>query len=68
MEAVDTVEVSVEHRLAPEYTFPTAVEDGVDALVYLLQDAEQLNLDTNRLDVIVVSLGGNMAFTLWLRF
>ena len=68
VEVVGAVVVSVEYRLAPEYSFPTAVEDGVDALIYLFRHAEILNLDTNRLGLSGFSSGGNMAFTVWLRF
>jgi len=67
VEIVEAVVVSVEYRLAPQYPFPTAVEDGVDAILYILQNAEQLNIDVDRIGVSGFSSGGNMAFTVPLR-
>ena len=68
VEVADTVVVSVQYRLAPEYPFPTAIEDGVDALFYLFQNAERFNLDADRFGLSGFSSGGSMAFTVWLRF
>lgn len=68
LEVADTVVVSVQYRLAPEYPFPTAIEDGADALLYLFQNAERLNLDADRVGLSGFSSGGSMAFTVWLRF
>jgi putative ergosteryl-3beta-O-L-aspartate hydrolase len=55
--------VSVEYRLAPEYLFPTAVEDGADAVLYLIDHADELGVDTNKIGISGFSVGGNMAFT-----
>ncbi|KFY45051.1 hypothetical protein V494_01180 [Pseudogymnoascus sp. VKM F-4513 (FW-928)] len=63
VETVGAVVVSVNYRLAPRYPFPTAVEDGVDAILYLVQNAEQLNIDADKIGVSGFSSGGNMAFT-----
>ncbi|KAF2097200.1 hypothetical protein NA57DRAFT_41291 [Rhizodiscina lignyota] len=61
------VVVGVEYRRAPEHPFPTAVEDGVDAVLWLASNAEQLNLDADRFAISGFSSGGNMAFTVPLR-
>jgi acetyl esterase/lipase len=45
VEEVGAVVVSVDYRLAPEHPFPTAVEDGVDAILYLARHADELLLD-----------------------
>ncbi|RVD85618.1 uncharacterized protein DFL_003935 [Arthrobotrys flagrans] len=66
--AVDCILVSVDYRRAPEFPFPTAVEDGVDAIFYLVHLARELKIDTNRLSVSGFSAGGNMAFTVPLRW
>jgi len=66
--AVDCILVSVDYRRAPEHPFPTAVEDGVDAIFYLIHHAKELYIDTNRLSVSGFSAGGNMAFTVPLRW
>ncbi|KZW00615.1 alpha/beta-hydrolase [Exidia glandulosa HHB12029] len=54
---------SVAYRRAPEYPFPTAVEDGADALLYMLDHASELSLDADKLGVCGFSAGGNMALT-----
>lgn len=63
VDQVDAVVVSVEYRLAPEFPFPTAVEDGADAILYLAKHAHELQLDTERFAVSGFSSGGNMSFT-----
>ena len=64
---VDAVVISVEYRLAPEYPFPTAVEDGVDAVLYVMDHADELGLDANRIGLSGFSAGGNMAFSVPLK-
>lgn len=61
------VVVSVDYRRAPEHPFPTAVEDGVDAIKYLALHAEELCIDPDRIAVSGFSSGGNMCFTVPLR-
>ena len=60
---VPCVFVSVGYRLAPEHSFPTAVDDSVDALLYLSANAEALGLDTTRITLSGFSAGANLAFT-----
>ncbi|TBU87891.1 alpha/beta hydrolase [Phytopseudomonas dryadis] len=48
--------LSVGYRLAPEKRFPTALEDGEDALSWLAENAAGLDLDTTR-----VAFGGDSA-------
>ncbi|KAH7104578.1 alpha/beta-hydrolase [Auriculariales sp. MPI-PUGE-AT-0066] len=61
------VVVSVGYRRAPENPFPTAVEDGADAMLYLIDHAVELSLDPDRLGTSGFSAGGNMALTATLR-
>jgi len=61
------VVASVEYRLAPEYAFPTAVDDGADAVLYIAEHAEELGIDKNKIALSGFSSGGNMAFTVPLR-
>lgn len=63
VQEVDAVVVSVDYRLAPEFPFPTAVEDGADAIMWLARHAEELQLDCDRFAVSGFSSGGNMSFT-----
>lgn len=59
--------ISVNYRRAPEHPFPTAVEDGADAILWVLQHAAELHIDPARIGVSGFSAGGNMAFTVPLR-
>ncbi|OQE46850.1 hypothetical protein PENCOP_c001G03677 [Penicillium coprophilum] len=63
----DAVFVSVDYRLAPEHPFPVALEDGVDAILWLWQQAQRYNLDRTRFVLSGSSAGGNLALALPLR-
>ena len=52
---------TVEYRLAPEYRFPTAAEDCYAALQFVVDSAEELELDPARVAVGGESAGGNLA-------
>lgn len=67
MERSKAVFVSVDYRLAPEYPFPYAVEDGVDALLFVIKNAAELRIDPNRLATSGFSAGGNIAITAPMR-
>jgi acetyl esterase len=53
--------VSVDYRLAPEYKFPYAVNDAIDALLWLHREAGSLALDGGRLAVGGESSGATLA-------
>jgi len=63
----NAVVASVSYRRAPEYPFPAAVDDGVDALLYLASNAADLGLDVSRVALSGFSAGGNLAVTVPLR-
>ncbi|EME88731.1 uncharacterized protein MYCFIDRAFT_80112 [Pseudocercospora fijiensis CIRAD86] len=63
----NAIVVSVDYRLAPENPFPTAVEDGVDAVLWIHKHAEELGINTDKIILSGFSSGGNMAFTVPLR-
>ncbi|KAI0204828.1 Alpha/Beta hydrolase protein [Astrocystis sublimbata] len=67
IERSKAVFVSVEYRLAPENPFPTAVDDGVDALLYVIKNAAELRIDPHRLATSGFSAGGNIAITAPMR-
>jgi putative ergosteryl-3beta-O-L-aspartate hydrolase len=63
----NAVVVSVDYRLAPEFPFPTAVEDSVDAVLYIIQHASELKVDREKIALSGFSAGGSLAFTVPLR-
>jgi acetyl esterase len=52
--------VSLDYRLAPEHTFPTAHNDAFDALQWLAAHATHLGLDATRIAIGGDSAGGTL--------
>jgi acetyl esterase len=53
--------VSVDYRMAPEFPFPTPVDDALDALLWLAEHRSRLGFATNRLGVAGDSAGAHLA-------
>jgi acetyl esterase len=52
---------SVDYRLAPENTYPTAPEDCYAALLWLVDHADELGIDASRIGISGESAGANLA-------
>ncbi|PWC06134.1 alpha/beta hydrolase [Mycetocola zhujimingii] len=55
------IHVAVDYALAPEHRYPTQVEQGYAALRWLIEKAEELGIDPERLALNGTSSGGNIA-------
>ncbi|BFM18163.1 alpha/beta hydrolase [Maricurvus nonylphenolicus] len=53
-----------QYRLAPEYPFPADLDDAYTAWQWLLQNASDLNIDSNRIAIVGNSAGGGLAAAL----
>jgi acetyl esterase len=53
--------ISVDYRLAPEHKFPAAIDDAAAALRWIVNQAEEFQIDTTRVAVGGDSAGGNLA-------
>lgn len=62
-----SVLVSVNYRLAPEYLYPTPLEDCLKASRYFLMNAKKYGVDENRIGVKGDSAGGNLAMAAALK-
>jgi len=52
---------NIEYRLTGQATAPAAIEDTRCALLYLIKNAEELNIDVNKIVIMGGSAGGHLA-------
>lgn len=52
---------NIEYRLTGQATAPAAIEDTRCALIYLIKNAKNLNIDVNRIVIMGGSAGGHLA-------
>ena len=58
---------SIEYRLAPEYRFPTPLEDCDQAMDWLIENADKFEIDINKIAIAGDSAGGNLAACLCIK-
>jgi acetyl esterase len=56
--------VSLDYRLAPEHSYPAALEDAVTVLNWVVAHADECDFDTSRVAVAGSSAGGALAASL----
>jgi versiconal hemiacetal acetate esterase len=61
------VVLSVDYRLAPEYPFPSALEDCLEVVQWALQHAAEFNANSARFLTVGQSAGGNLAIATALK-
>ena len=55
------VVANVEYRMTPEAKAPAAIEDIRCALIYLIKNAKELNIDINKIVIMGGSAGGHLS-------
>jgi acetyl esterase len=61
------VVVSVNYRMAPEVQYPVPLDDASDALAWVCEQAQPLNIDSQRIVLSGDSAGAHLALTVALR-
>lgn len=64
---LDVIVISVEYRLAPEHPFPAALDDCLAGWKWLVDTAEEMGVDPQRIAIGGQSAGGGLAATLTQR-
>lgn len=63
----EVVVVSVDYRRSPQHPFPEPLNDCLDVVEYVLENAGSLGIDSSRIAIGGDSAGGNMAAAISLR-
>lgn len=61
---LDVIVVAIEYRLAPEFPFPTPLQDCLKGLEWLYESLKLLGADKDRITIMGESAGGGLAASL----
>ena len=53
--------ISIDYRMGPEYRFPTAINDSLDSIKWIVKNSLNLPINVNKVAVCGDSAGGNIA-------
>lgn len=67
-EESEKVVFGIEYRLAPEYKMPTQINDCVAAIDYIINEAEELDIDKNNIIIAGDSAGASLAMIMNLYY
>ena len=59
--ALGAVVINFDYRLAPEFQYPVPLDDAEAAARWIVSSADELGIDVERLGVLGISSGGNLA-------
>ncbi|OWZ77258.1 hypothetical protein C365_04517 [Cryptococcus neoformans Bt85] len=62
-EQMGAAAIAVSYRLAPEFPFPTPVEDCASSILHVTEHAKAYGIDPTKLFISGFSAGGNLAFS-----
>lgn len=57
----DAVVIGVEYRLAPEHPYQDGLDDCLETVRYVYENAEKWNIDPEKIGLVGDSVGGNLA-------
>ncbi|SCV02317.1 LAMI_0G17832g1_1 [Lachancea mirantina] len=63
-ELAKCIVITIDYRLAPEFPFPACVNDAFEALLYVMENAADMDIDNTRVCPAGSSAGGNLAATM----
>lgn len=57
----ESVVIFIDYRLAPEYPFPAGLNDCLDTVQWIVENADSLEIDQNQIGIIGDSAGGALS-------
>jgi len=60
--------ISVDYRLAPEFKFPTPLQDCYKAVSFIHENYKEFNINPNKISICGTSAGGNLAAAVSMLF